>query len=72
MLRGDGDRVRAAFNSDDFAQPVAARFGRCVHVDGLHVTSIHASNDGSGPALWPAMSFPAVADPRMSVTEVAP
>lgn len=72
MLQGDGERVRAAFDSDDFAQPVPARFGRCVHVDDLHVTSVHASNDGSGPALWPIVALPIVSDPRMSVTEVRP
>lgn len=70
MLRGDDARVRAAFDADDVAQSVAARFGRCVHVDDLHVTSVHASNDGSGPALWPIVTLPIVTDPRRSVTEV--
>lgn len=75
MLRSDGVRVRAAFDSDDYAQPVPARFSRCVHVDGLHVTSVHASDDGSGPALWPVRKPwepPLVTDPRYSVTEVRP
>lgn len=72
ILRSDGDRVMAAFESDDIAQPVVARFGRCVHVDGLHVTSVHTSDDGSGPAVWPVSTLPVVADPRMSVTEVRP